>query len=280
MSDLHRAVQDEIDAFTPHAVPPFETLKARKRARDRRRFAAGGAALGGVVLLAVAVPSLSGTGGDRLTADRPPTSYAAATDNDLAWTGATICLGTDRDCRSLRADQAQQLDAVLGTAVPAPPDTGYCRAAGTTYTVQFQHPRARTVPITVRTLCGPMEQGGDKYLLDKAGQDQVEAVYEAAGIPAGDSVLASARVTGLAVGQSTPITLATPCGIPPLLVDDVPYLATSYAAPGTNPPGWGDAQQGRLRRTTDDSVIFLTNDSTVRIQFFAAPGRHLQRCIG
>ena len=45
----------------------------------------------------------------------------------------------------------------------APPDTGYCRAAGTTYTVQFQHPRARTVPITVRTLCGPMEQGGDKY---------------------------------------------------------------------------------------------------------------------
>ena len=247
MSELHRAVQDEIASFSPPVAPPFETLKARKRARDRRRLAAGGAALGAVALLAVAVPSLSGTGGDRLTADQPPASYAAPTptDNGLAWTGASICLTGDA-CRTLDAEQARELDTVLDTAVPAPPDSGFCRAAGQVYTVRFQHPRARTVPITVRTLCGPMEQGGDKYLLDKAGQEQVEALYQAAGSPAGDGLLASARVTGLAVGQSTPITLATPCGVPPLLVDDVPYLATSYAAPGTNPSlsAWGDAPTG------------------------------------
>lgn len=278
MSDLHRAVQDEIASFTPPVAPPFAAITARRRARDRRRLAAGGVALGAVALLAVAVPSLSGTGGDRLTAGRPPAPYAAATDIGLVWTGATVCLGTDRDCRSLRADQAQQLDAVLGTAVPAPPDTGYCRAAGTTYTVLFQHPRARTVPITVRTLCGPMEQGGDKYLLDRAGQDQVEAFYQAAGSPANEDPLVAGRVNGLAIGDSVMVVLAAPCGVPPLLVDGVPYLPTGWSAPGTSPPGWGATQQGRLRRITDDSLIFVASDNTVRLQFFAAPGRSLAGC--
>lgn len=147
-----------------------------------------------------------------------------------------------------------------------------------TYTVQFQHPRARTVPITLRTLCGPMKQGSENYLLDKAGQDQVEAIYQMAASPSDDSLLVSAPVTGLDVGQTTPVTLATPCGVPPLLVNGMPYLATSYAAPGTNPPGWGTTQQGRLRRTTDNSLIFVADEGTVRIQFLKAPGQHLQGC--
>ena len=68
MSDLHRAVQAEINAWAPRAAPPaLDALAARKRSRDRRRLAAGGAALSAVVVAAAAVlaPSL-GTGGDRL----------------------------------------------------------------------------------------------------------------------------------------------------------------------------------------------------------------------
>jgi hypothetical protein len=123
-----------------------------------------------------------------------------------------------------------------------------------------------------------MEQGDEKYLLTPVVLDQVDAIYQEAGSPPVAGLLASARVNGLAVGDSITVTLATPCGVPPLLVDGVPYLATGYAAPGTSPPGWGSSQQGRLRRTADDSVIFVADDSTERLQFFAAPGRRLQGC--
>lgn len=67
MSDLHQAVQEEISAFTPHAVPPFQTITARKRARDRRRIAVSGAALGAIALVAaVTVPWATQSSPDRL----------------------------------------------------------------------------------------------------------------------------------------------------------------------------------------------------------------------
>lgn len=73
MSDpLDRAVDARIDAYRPDTVPPFEAIESRKRSRDRRRMAAGAAALSVVSVAAagVAVPSLSG-GGDRLTPGGP-----------------------------------------------------------------------------------------------------------------------------------------------------------------------------------------------------------------
>ena len=68
MSELHQAVQDELAAHRPDRVPPFDAVRSRKRSRDRRRLATGGAALSAVVLAGAAlvvVPSL-GAGGDRL----------------------------------------------------------------------------------------------------------------------------------------------------------------------------------------------------------------------
>ncbi len=53
MSDLHRAVEAELDAHRPTLTPPFEAIRARKRARDQRR-AAGAAALSVVAVLGVA----------------------------------------------------------------------------------------------------------------------------------------------------------------------------------------------------------------------------------
>jgi len=70
MSDLHQALQSDMQAFTPTAAPPFETITGRKRARDRRRLAASGAALVAAVAAAFSVPSLI-SGPDRLP------SYAA-----------------------------------------------------------------------------------------------------------------------------------------------------------------------------------------------------------
>lgn len=90
MSDLPRAVQAEIDAYTPAAAPPFDALAGRKRSRDRRRLAAGGAALSAVAVAAAAAvlaPSLGG-GPDRPSSYAGPAGGTATTTIDVRF-GAT-----------------------------------------------------------------------------------------------------------------------------------------------------------------------------------------------
>lgn len=83
MSELHRAVQAEIDAHTPALTPPFAAIKARKRSRDRNRLAAAAAALGIVTVAsaAFAVPGLGEKRPDRLA------PFAAPSPAPSAWDG-------------------------------------------------------------------------------------------------------------------------------------------------------------------------------------------------
>jgi hypothetical protein len=81
MSDLHRAVMDEIDAHAPAAAPPFSTIRARKRRRDRRRVGLAGAclAVAGAATLLVGVPALGSRGDGRsLVAGNDPTAPPSA----------------------------------------------------------------------------------------------------------------------------------------------------------------------------------------------------------
>jgi hypothetical protein len=79
VSDLHQALQDRIAAHTPHSLPPFEALTARKRARDRRRYAVVGTALSVVAVTVLAgTASLRSGGADRLPSAAGPASPAAA----------------------------------------------------------------------------------------------------------------------------------------------------------------------------------------------------------
>jgi hypothetical protein len=81
MSDLHRAVMDEIDAHAPAAAPPFSTIRARKRRRDRRNLGVAGAglAVAGAVTLLVAVPALGDRGtSENLVAGKDPTAPPSA----------------------------------------------------------------------------------------------------------------------------------------------------------------------------------------------------------
>jgi hypothetical protein len=66
MSDLHRAVQAELDAHTPGPQPSFDLLLRRKRTRDRRRagLAAALSALAAAVIALVPSTLLGGDGGD------------------------------------------------------------------------------------------------------------------------------------------------------------------------------------------------------------------------
>lgn len=73
MSDLHAAVEAEIDAHRPNRVPPFDGLLARRRSRDRRR---AGAAVAAVVLAALGLAFLPAAlrpdGHDSQLADNHP----------------------------------------------------------------------------------------------------------------------------------------------------------------------------------------------------------------
>lgn len=62
---LDRAVDARIDAYRPDTVPPFETVQARKRARDRRHGTAAVAAVAVAVGATAFAPSVLGLGDDR-----------------------------------------------------------------------------------------------------------------------------------------------------------------------------------------------------------------------
>lgn len=78
MSDLHRAVEAEINAFRPHLTPPLSAIKGRKRARDRRRYTASGVALSVIAVAGVAVGSSTLAGQpDRVSSYAGPTGQQA-----------------------------------------------------------------------------------------------------------------------------------------------------------------------------------------------------------
>lgn len=79
MSDLHRAVEAEIQAFTPDRTPPLSALVARKRSRDRRRYAVAGTALSVLAVGGVAVGSTWLTGApERLPTRQAPVASGGA----------------------------------------------------------------------------------------------------------------------------------------------------------------------------------------------------------
>ena len=77
MSDLHRAVEAELDAHTPTLTPPFEQVRARRRAREQHR-AAGAVALSVVAVVGVALAATALGPAERAT-PQPGPAYAAAT---------------------------------------------------------------------------------------------------------------------------------------------------------------------------------------------------------
>ncbi len=65
MSDLHIAVQAEIDAHRPHRVPPFDALLTRRRDRGRRRTSAAMVASAVVAAGIALLPAALHSGTDR-----------------------------------------------------------------------------------------------------------------------------------------------------------------------------------------------------------------------
>jgi hypothetical protein len=157
MSDLHRAVEDEIDAFRPDRTPPFGALMDRHRARNRRRYATGAAAVSAVAVAGIVfVPSALSGGADRLPsyADSEPTQ---APTSDLA---ARLC-----------TDAAQVYDgevaAAYGTSVQTVRDYIVSQRAEQPPSIQVLYPT------------GWAEQPAD----DPAAACYIDAAFPAPAIP-------------------------------------------------------------------------------------------------
>lgn len=102
MSDLHQALRSRIAAHTPDRVPPFEALKARRRARDRRRTVVAAAAAGLAVAAVVFVPSVlsgGGAGSDQVAQDAPDVAAADAFRFYVQAVDPAIASSTDADAR-------------------------------------------------------------------------------------------------------------------------------------------------------------------------------------
>lgn len=91
MSDLHRAVEAELDAHRPSNTPPFSAARARKRARKQRR-AGSAVALSVVAVLGVAFPSALGSSWSSVLgqAAAPQPSPSQALGSDAPQAGAPV----------------------------------------------------------------------------------------------------------------------------------------------------------------------------------------------
>lgn len=83
MSDLHRAVEGEIDAFRPDETPPFAALLDRHRSQHRRRKVLAVAAPAIVAVLVAPVAWTAATsGGDQLVQQAGPSPYPDAPESE------------------------------------------------------------------------------------------------------------------------------------------------------------------------------------------------------
>jgi hypothetical protein len=120
MSELHRAVQAEIDAFRPDVTPPLTVIRDRKRARDRRRYGASALALSVLAAAGAVVASGAGAGvPDRLPSFADPEERSAAGEQvrrtfDITYRDAA---GYEQDRDAPRIERCFALPGSGGVAV-------------------------------------------------------------------------------------------------------------------------------------------------------------------
>ena len=108
---------------------------------------------------------------------RPQVLYPGTAPGAVQWTGAEVCIVKgSTSCRTVSAETARDLDAVVSAAEPAAPQ-GYCDAGGPVYRITLMHPSAEPAEIVVPQVCQPMTRGGKQYIL---GPDGLAAVQRAA----------------------------------------------------------------------------------------------------
>jgi hypothetical protein len=93
-----------------------------------------------------------------------------------------------------------------------------------------------------------------------------------------DGAPSVAGTIAAAVGERVRVTLDVRCGVGPISVDGDFFYADTYAAPGTEPPGWRRRTSGWATRIDGDTVRFLADDSTIRVTFNRDPQRQPPLC--
>lgn len=222
MSDLHRAVEAEIQAFTPDRTPPFSALKERKRSRDRRRYTVAGAALSVVAVSGVAVGStLVGTP-DRLPSRSAPVASAGpdAAPGPHDEQAVRLCSAAAETFSGDVVSAYPTTVAAVRSYMQAPPAAGYTLAApGPNEANPFPPSWSFQAPDTVAAAC---------YL-------DVELPTPG---PPGNEL--DGRALVMATGEATPFLAAsgpkdaiTPAPLP-VAKEQTVTLPTSGWTPGSN----------------------------------------------
>ena len=212
MSDLHGAVQDELETYRPNLLPPFQAIRDRRRARVRHRRQALAAVSALAVLAAVPLALTVDGGPDRLEPSAAAMQSASPdeTSDQVGNTmpvpadppAAEICRSSpDGGCVRVGEQRAQELADALGTArsLQGP----VCAPAGVpTYLVFFVLRQGLADPVGYRvpSICAPVERGGDGELfdVDQKVRDLVVRLYEDAS--SGDATSPPGPVVSTAIG--------------------------------------------------------------------------------
>lgn len=245
MSELHDAVQDELAAHRPDGVPPFAAVRARKRSRDRRRLATGGAAVSVVAVgvLAVLAPSLAGGGADRLPAYAGGT---ATTTISVTFADHRMPYPGDADVRAVqgcvgdlgRADHASEpvigSGQVVTATVSASPER---REAvidclrGLEFVTSVQTQKATVEPPSV-VMPVPVDPPGATVCPDSAAVGGCRPLgAEQARDVAGALARATRHEPADARCQALPVTYVVTFGSPHGVAKPVPYRVPARCAP-------------------------------------------------
>lgn len=139
MSDLHRAVEAELQAYRPDRAPAFAALKARKRQRDQRR--AGAAVTLSVIAVAgiAFVPNAlgSGSGGSQgVAGPQPKEAEPTRSEPDDALSIAFRVTYSDPAAYDGRSDDARLSPCLALQGVGSPLDPFFTRPPSYTVTVK------------------------------------------------------------------------------------------------------------------------------------------------
>ena len=212
MSDLHEAVQDELETYRPALVPPFQLIRDRRRARIRHRSQAV-AAVSAISVLAAVPLALTVQGGPDRLEPSAAARQSAGPEETSDQAGSTMPVPADPSaaeiCRSspgggcvrVGEQRAQELADALGTARPL--QGPVCAPAGVpTYLVFFVLREGLADPVGYRvpSICAPVERGGDGQLfdVDQKVRDLVARLYEDAS--SGDATTPPGPAVSTAVG--------------------------------------------------------------------------------
>lgn len=255
MNDLDEILSAHVRDRIPGAQPPLAAL--RRRAVRRRHAAAGSLLAAGAVAVGLSF-GVTGLGGSQDVAgpasgDLTPREPSAPDLGVLAGRVQEVPEPTQRPVtlRFTDADGGMSVDVAT--------------RQGGTWQVELAAGRWRITALEGGGVCDSIVD------VVAGGWQRTDLAWPCDDAPAGpgapNGAPSASGTIEATIGERVRATLDLRCGVGPISVDGEFFYSDTYAAPGSNPPGWTDPQPGWATRVDRNTVRFLADNSTIRITF-------------